>query len=176
MMRVLQPTGDQYFWGRDILVAPVVEKGATSRRVYLPRGTWFDFWTEETLDGGRDITRPVDLDTMPLYVRAGAVIPLDPVRQYSGEQVEAPMTLVVFPGADGQSAWYDDDGISFEHERGDFSLVELTWQDSARTLDLSLAPGSRVAGQRPRDLDVRIAGTTSKQSIRFEGAPLRITF
>ena len=74
-------TGDQYLWGRDLLVAPVVERGAISRRVYLPRGTWFDFWTEERVEGGRDIERPVDLETMPLYVRAGAVIPLDPIRQ-----------------------------------------------------------------------------------------------
>ena len=81
-------TGDQYLWGRDLLVAPVVEKGAISRRVYLPRGTWFDFWTEERVEGGRDIERPVDLETMPLYVRAGAVIPLDPIRQYSSEPVD----------------------------------------------------------------------------------------
>jgi alpha-glucosidase (family GH31 glycosyl hydrolase) len=68
--------GDQYLWGRDILVAPVVEKGATSRKLYLPRGVWFDFWTDEKTTGGREIDRAVDLATMPLYVRAGAIIPM----------------------------------------------------------------------------------------------------
>jgi alpha-glucosidase (family GH31 glycosyl hydrolase) len=85
----------QYLWGRDLLVAPVVEKGARNRRVYLPRGVWFDFWTEERVEGGREIERRVDLQTMPLYVRAGAVIPLDPIRQYSSEPVDAPTTLIV---------------------------------------------------------------------------------
>jgi len=167
-------TGDQYFWGRDILVAPVVEKGATSRRVYLPRGTWFDYWTEERVDGGRDLTRAVDLETMPVYVRAGAVIPLDPVRQFSSESVDAPTALVVFPGADGRSVWYDDDGISFEHKRGEFMRVELAWHDAARTLDVSLAPGSRLIGPASRVLDVRLAGTTNTRSIRFDGAPSRV--
>ena len=59
--------GDQYLWGRDLLVAPVVEKGATERRVYLPHGTWHDFWTGERHEGGREITRTVDLETLPLY-------------------------------------------------------------------------------------------------------------
>ena len=93
--------GAEYLYGRDILVAPVVEKGASLRRVYLPRGVWFDFWTEERVDGGRDIERRVDLETMPLYVRAGAVIPLDPIRQYTGEPIAAPLMLVV--RADGTS-------------------------------------------------------------------------
>jgi alpha-glucosidase/alpha-D-xyloside xylohydrolase len=70
--------GDEYFWGPDMLVAPVVEKGATTRNVYLPKGTWFDFWTNERIEGGREIDRPVDLATMPLYVRAGAVLPMGP--------------------------------------------------------------------------------------------------
>ena len=70
--------GDQFLWGRDLLVSPVVEKGATVRRLYLPRGTWYDFWTEEPVEGGREIERAVDLETMPLYVRAGAIIPHGP--------------------------------------------------------------------------------------------------
>ena len=81
--------GDQYLWGRNVLVAPVVEKGATSRRVYLPRGDWYDFWTGERVEGGREITRPVDLETIPLYVREGSILPLGPVKQFSGEIVGA---------------------------------------------------------------------------------------
>jgi len=165
-------TGDQYLWGRDVLVAPVVEKGATSRRLYLPRGTWFDFWTEERVEGGRAIERRVDLETIPLYVRAGAVIPLDPIRQYSVEPVDAPTTLVVYPGADGRSDWYDDDGRSFEHKHGAFMRVEMNWQDTARTLRLSLAPGSRMVGSPSRLVDVRLAGGTRTQSVRFDGAAL----
>ena len=73
--------GDVYLWGRDILVAPVTEKGATQRTLYLPAGDWWDFWTGERVAGGRKITRAVDLATLPLYVRAGAIIATGPVKQ-----------------------------------------------------------------------------------------------
>jgi alpha-glucosidase/alpha-D-xyloside xylohydrolase len=66
--------GDQFLWGRDILVSPVVEKGATSRRLYLPRGTWFDFWTEERVEGESENDRAVDLQTKPLHDRPGAIL------------------------------------------------------------------------------------------------------
>ena len=75
--------GDEYTWGRDLLVAPVVEKGAKSRHLYLPAGDWYDWWTSEKVVGGRWLDRRVDLATMPIYVRAGAIVPLDPVRQFT---------------------------------------------------------------------------------------------
>ena len=78
--------GDQFLWGRDLLVAPVVEQGATARKVYLPRGSWYDFWNGERVEGGREISRTVDLETMPLYVRAGAIVPMGPVKQYTGRR------------------------------------------------------------------------------------------
>ena len=92
--------GDEYTWGRDILVAPVVDKGAATRKIYLPTGNWYDFWTEERVAGGKEIARDVDLATMPLYVREGSIIPLGPVKQYTGEHVDAPLSLSIFPGAD----------------------------------------------------------------------------
>ena len=114
----------------------------------------------------------VDLETMPLYVRAGAVIPLDPIRQYTSEPVDAPMTLVVYPGADARSDWYDDDGMSFDHKRGAFMRVEMDWQDAARTLRLSLVPGTRMIGAPSRVIDVRLAGIARTQSVRFDGEAL----
>jgi alpha-glucosidase/alpha-D-xyloside xylohydrolase len=166
--------GDQFLWGRDILVAPVVEKGATSRRLYLPRGTWFDFWTGERVDGGREIERRVDLETIPLHVRAGAVLPLDPVRQYTSESTEGPLTLIVYPGNDGSSQLYDDDGSSFEHTRGAFMRLEMSWRDTDRVLSLSLARGSRMIGPPSRLIEVRVAGESRVQSVRFDGAPLQV--
>jgi alpha-glucosidase/alpha-D-xyloside xylohydrolase len=107
--------GDEYLWGRDILVAPVTENGASSRRLYLPRGRWFDFWTAEQFVGGLELSKPVDLATMPLYVRAGSIIPLGPVRQYVAEKVEGPLTLQVYPGANGAFTIYEDDGSTFDY-------------------------------------------------------------
>src|SRR4029079_2868147 len=89
--------GDEYLWGRDLLVRPVVEKGAKSRRLYLPAGTWFDWWSGEKIEGKRWLERTVDLATMPLYARAGAIIPLDPVRQYTTQAVAEPTTLRIHP-------------------------------------------------------------------------------
>jgi alpha-glucosidase (family GH31 glycosyl hydrolase) len=88
--------------GRDLLIAPVFEKGAASRAVYLPAGTWYDWWTHATHAGGGTVTRAVDLATMPIFVRAGAIIPLDPVRQYTSQVVGEPTTLRVYRGVDGQ--------------------------------------------------------------------------
>ncbi|MEO7102152.1 MAG: TIM-barrel domain-containing protein [Gemmatimonadaceae bacterium] len=166
--------GDEYLWGRDLLVAPVVEKGATSRSLYLPRGSWYDFWNEERMDGGREIDRAVDLATLPLYVRGGSVIPMGPVKQYVDEPSEEPMTLVVFPGADGESSWYEDDGNTFDYRRGDYMAVKMNWHDSARRLTLSLAPSSRMRAPAPRPIKVRVAGNTKVTSVSFTGRELMI--
>ncbi|HEV2445939.1 MAG TPA: TIM-barrel domain-containing protein, partial [Candidatus Sulfopaludibacter sp.] len=110
--------GDEYLWGRDLLVAPVVEKGATSRELYLPRGPWYDFWSGERMEGGRKITRAVDLETTPLYVRAGTILPMGPVKQFTEEKVDAPLEITIYPGANGTFLLYEDDGRSFDYRKG----------------------------------------------------------
>jgi alpha-glucosidase (family GH31 glycosyl hydrolase) len=167
--------GDQYLWGRDILVSPIVEKGATSRRLYLPRGEWFDFWTETRLEGGREIDRRVDLATMPLHVRAGAILPFGPIKQYVDEPVEGPLSIVVYPGADGAFTLYEDDGKSFNYRRGDWMGVEMTWNNAERRLALRLAPGSRMLQPARRTLDVRVAGEKATRTVVFTGRPVRAT-
>lgn len=164
--------GDEYLWGRDILVAPITGKGVTQRSLYLPRGGWFDFWTEERLQGGREIERGVDLATMPLYIRSGAVLPMGPVRQYADEPVDEPLTLIVYPGANGTSFLYDDDGISFNHRTGDFMRLVMAWDDASRRLSLSLAPESRMRPPAPRRIDVRLAGQSTVRPISFTGESL----
>jgi alpha-glucosidase/alpha-D-xyloside xylohydrolase len=166
--------GDEYLWGRDMLVAPVVEKGATTRRLYLPRGRWIDFWTEGTLNGGREIDRAVDLSITPLYVRAGAVIPMGPVKQYTSEPSSAPTTLVVYPGADGSSSLYEDDGKSFDYRAGAWMRIAMQWQQSTRRLTLSLAPGSRMLPPTPRRFDVRVAGSKTTKSVEFSGKTVTV--
>ena len=134
---------DQYLWGDALLVAPVLEAGATQRTTYLPAGSWWDFWSNERVQGGAEVTREVDLATIPVYVRAGAVIPVGPVRQYAMEVNAEPVTLQVYPGANGSFSWYDDDGISFQYQRGEFTRIECGWKDSSRELRLTWGEGSR---------------------------------
>ena len=164
--------GDQFLWGRDILVSPVVEKAATTRRLYLPRGTWYDFWTEERVGGGREIDRTVDLETMPLHVRAGAILPLGPIRQYADEPVEGLLTVVIYPGADGAFALYEDDGKSFEYRRGEWMRLAMTWTDARRRFTLRLAPGSRMRPPARRAIELRIAGGTTSRRVSFDGTPI----
>jgi alpha-glucosidase/alpha-D-xyloside xylohydrolase len=166
---------DEYLWGRDMLVAPVVEQGATTRRVYLPKGRWYDWWSDALTEGGRELERAVDLATIPLYVRAGAVIPMGPVKQYVTERSDDPITLVVYPGADGRSTWYEDDGESFDYRRGEWMRVLLDWNDSSRRLTLRLAPGWRARAPLPPPNQVRVAGTSPTKSIRFAGRTVAIT-
>ena len=137
--------GDEYLWGRDLLVAPVVARGVKSRRLYLPAGTWFDWWTGEKLSGPRWIDRPVDLATLPLYVRAGAIVPLDPVRQFTAQAVTEPTILRVHPGANGAFSLYDDDGQSLGYrDSSDPKTVWIRcrWDNAARRL--TLEPDERM--------------------------------
>ncbi len=166
--------GDQFLWGRDLLVSPVVEKGALNRRLYLPRGAWWDFWTEERLDGRREVERKVDLETLPLHVRAGTVLPLDPVRQYTDEPVNLPMTLVVYPGSNGESTLYEDDGKSFNYRKGEWTRIEMVWRDPERLLSLSLARGSRPLSPAKRAIEIRVAGERAVKTHVFDGSPARL--
>ncbi len=169
------PRGDQYLWGRDILVAPVTARAAASRRVYLPHGRWCDFWTNEPHDGGREIDRAVDLETMPLFVRAGAILSLGPVKQYTSEAVDEPLTLQIYPGADGQAFVYEDDGATFDFERGEWMGLQARWNDGQRRLELRLANGSKMRPPLTRRLRVRLAGSSETRDITFAGTPTVIS-
>jgi alpha-glucosidase (family GH31 glycosyl hydrolase) len=166
--------GDQFLWGRDLLVSPVVAKGATSRRLYLPAGTWHDYWTEDRVAGGRAIDRVVTLETMPLHVRAGGIIPHGPAREYVDQPSSDPMTLVVYPGADGAFTLYEDDGRSFDYKKGAQMRIAMTWDDAARRLSIGLAPGSRMLAPLSRPLRVRVAGSKEERSVVFAGKPVEV--
>jgi alpha-glucosidase (family GH31 glycosyl hydrolase) len=160
---------DEYLWGRDILVAPVTEKGATKRRLYLPAGSWYDFWTGEKVEGGREVERAVDLATLPLYVRAGTILPLGPIKQYATEKVEEELEFAIYPGADGEFVLYEDDGVTFNCERGEFMRLRAAWNDRNRRLQLSLVGKSKMLPPHERTFSVRAAPGTSRREVLFNG-------
>jgi alpha-glucosidase (family GH31 glycosyl hydrolase) len=166
--------GDEYLWGKDVLVAPVVEKGAESRKVYLPAGGWCDFWTQERVEGGREISRKVDLATLPLYVRAGSILPLSPVKQFAGERVDQPLSISIYPGGDASFLLYEDDGSSFNYRKGEWMGIQMDWQDGNRTLTLRLAPGSQMLPPLRRNLEVKLRQQT--RSAIFDGSTLEVPF
>jgi alpha-glucosidase (family GH31 glycosyl hydrolase) len=163
---------DEYLWGRDVLVAPVVEQGATSRNIYLPRGVWYDFWTNERLEGGREITRPVDLETMPLYVRTGAILPLGPVRQYANQQSDEPLNLTIYSGADSSFHLYEDDGKSFDYRRGEWMGIEMSWNDARHSLSMRLTNGSKMLPPLRRSIELKV-GDEHRQ-VEFDGKPVEV--
>ena len=167
--------GDQFLWGRDLLVSPVVEKGATSRKLYLPQGVWYDFWSDEKLDGGREIERAVDLATMPLHVRVGAILPLGPIKQYVDDLADGPLTVTVYPGADGSFSLYEDDGRTFDYRKGEWMRMAMTWADATRRFAVRLAPGARMRPPARRPIDVRVAGDKTTRRVVFAGEPVEVT-
>ena len=166
--------GTQYLWGRDLLIAPVFEKGATSRTVYLPKGLWYDWWTHATYQGGRRVTRSVDLATMPIFVRAGAILAVDPVRQYTSEAVTDPTTLRIFRGSDGQFTLYDDDGISQKYLTGDVTRTRIAWNDRLKELTIDPVPGGRMAVARTFRIELVPAGVT--RVVEYRGRQVRARF
>jgi alpha-glucosidase/alpha-D-xyloside xylohydrolase len=166
--------GDQYLWGKSVLVAPVVEEGAETRQVYLPAGGWYDLWTQERLEGGREIRRNVDLETMPLYIRAGSILPLGSVKQFTGEKVEQPLSVSIFPGGDASFLLYEDDGISFNYRKGGWMGIQMDWHDANRTLTLRLAAGSRMLPPLRRKFEVKLEQQT--HPVAFDGRPLNVSF
>ena len=169
--------GTQFMWGRDLLVAPVFTKGATSREVYLPKGDWYDWWTNAKTAGGQTVTREVDLATMPIYVRAGAIVPVDPVRQYTAERIEEPTTLRVYPGADGAYTLYDDDGISQEYLKLRGSWTRITWDDGARRLTIEPgAPSGATNVLRPRVFRIQLLPEGKTVEVKYEGKRVERSF
>jgi alpha-glucosidase len=169
--------GNEYLWGRDLLIAPVFEKGATHRNVYLPAGKWYDWWTNAPVAGGSRITREVDLSTMPIYVRAGAIIPFDPIRQYAEQPVDIPTTLRIYPGSDGDFTLYDDDGISQDYLQGKASWIRITWDDAGHTLTLHPGAPSGMTSQpvhRRFSLQVMTQAGKPVKTIDYKGEPLQV--
>lgn len=159
-----------YLWGDHILVAPIHEKGATGRSVPLPKGTWWNFWSSAKVEGGQDTSAKADLRSMPLFVKAGAILPLGPVKQYTAEPDTEPTTLRVYPGADGHFSWYDDAGDGFDYEHGSYMKLECNWVDSTRTL--TLTPSGKLG--HGRKLRIEVVGTKSSRETILGDGPTTI--
>ena len=171
---VARSLGSEYLWGRDLLIAPVFEKGAATRAVYLPAGTWYDWWSGQAVSGGTTVRRDVDLSIMPIYVRAGAIIPFDTIRQYTAQPVTTPTTLRIYPGADGDFTLYDDDGISQQYLRGRATYVRITWDDQTRTLTLR-PTGAGLPLHRHFIVQDMTQPISSAKTVVYRGKMLKIT-
>jgi alpha-D-xyloside xylohydrolase len=139
---VAREVADQYLFGPSLLVNPVTAYRTRSRPVYLPPTAWYDFWTGRRLAGGRTVQAAAPYDRIPVYVRAGSVLPVGPELQYADEKPADPITLIVYTGADGRFSLYEDDGTSYGYERGQFARIPLRWDERSRTLIIGRREGS----------------------------------
>ena len=138
---------DEFMVGGDLLVAPILNPGSTGRLVYLPKGTWFDYWTGRQIAGGRMIHAEAPLETVPFYVRGGAIIPMGPEMNYVGERATDPLTFEIYPDAQGnaRTSLYEDDGVSPAYRNGVERRTNVTYH--ASQIDVS-ATGSYQPGPR----------------------------
>jgi alpha-glucosidase/alpha-D-xyloside xylohydrolase len=168
--------GDEYLWGRDLVVAPVTAKGATERKLYLPEGDWYDFWTNERHTGRRELTRKVDLGTLPMFVRAGAILPLDPPRQFVAQPTDEPTTIRIYAGRDGEFLWYEDDGATLDYLKGKFAWTRLQWNDRQRRLLIEPGRGSGTFETVTRTLVIELTPGGKRKTVRYAGRRIEVSF
>ena len=125
---------DEYMFGPAFLVAPVTEQGANSREVYLPAGTdWYNYWSNERVHGGKSIRADAPIDVLPLFVRAGSIVPLGSAIE-STNDAQKIERVRVYPGTDSDFALYDDDGKTYAYEKGDNKITHLHWDEATQSL------------------------------------------
>ena len=162
--------GDQYMFGPALLVSPVTTYNARARSVYLPPAAgWYDFWTGAHLAGGQSVTVNAAVDSIPVHVRAGSIVPVGPELAYTSEKPIDPITLYIYAGADGGFTLYEDQGTTNDYERGAFSTIALAWKDATRTLTIAARAGS-FAGM-PTQHTFQIVTVTPTKAAGFSFTP-----
>ncbi|MEO6893509.1 MAG: TIM-barrel domain-containing protein [Ginsengibacter sp.] len=185
---------DQYLFGPAFLVNPVTQqlysgvdsnKLGTTRKVYLPKNAnWIDFWTGKKLKGGQTIDADAPIETMPLFVREGSIIPMGPVMEYATEKPADNIELRIYPGADGHFTLYEDANNTYNYEKGEFATFNFTWNDKTKELNISERKGSFPGMLKTRIFTVVLVGenkgTGVKQStktdkiISYNGKALKV--
>ncbi len=133
--------GDEFMYGPAFLVNPVTEPAGSTRQVYLPEAKWYDFWTGVETNGGQMINAITPLDRMPLYVRAGSIVPLGPDEEWSTQKAEDPIELRIYPGANGDFTIYEDENDNYNYEKGAYATIPLHWDDASHTLNIGERKG-----------------------------------
>jgi alpha-D-xyloside xylohydrolase len=165
-----QNIGDQFMFGPAILVNPVTEPGATTRHLYLPQAKWYDFWTGHAMEGGAtDAVAP--LDRMPLYVRAGSIVPMGPEIEYAAEKSVDTIELRLYRGADGDFNLYEDENDSYDYEKGLYEIIPIHWDDANNELTIGARQGRFPGMAETRKFVIVVVGEDHGTSIDLTSAP-----
>jgi alpha-D-xyloside xylohydrolase len=166
--------GDQFMYGPAMLVNPVTEPSATTRHIYLPGVKWYDFWAGTSLDGGRAIDVPAPLDRIPLFVRAGSILPLGPDEEWASEKPADPVELRVYAGADGDFTLYEDEGDSYNYEKGVYATIPIHWDDATHSLTIGERQGHFPGMLESRTFHVVFVGENHGIAIEPTAKPDKI--
>ncbi|MFB5662668.1 TIM-barrel domain-containing protein [Alteribacillus sp. HJP-4] len=178
---------DQFMFGPSFMAAPVTkpmyyesnsrELTGTdkTRSVYLPAGSWYNYWSKERIEGNKTIDADADLSTMPLFVRAGAIVPTGPEVQHTGEQPDAILSINIYPGADGNFTLYEDEGDNYSYENGEYSTINMSWDDAQRVLVMEKRKGSFEGMQHTRKFSVELVTENHPTVISYHGEEIKVT-
>lgn len=166
---------DQYMFGPALMVAPVHQYKARSRSVYFPAGAdWYDAYTGRRIAGGAEATVEAPLERIPLFVRAGSILPTGPQVQYTAEKLDGPITLTVYTGADGAFELYDDAGTTYGYERGEFSRIPIRWDQASGVLTIGERSGSYPGMPANRTFKVRWIDGPTGTALDFDAAGAKV--
>jgi len=168
---LVREVDDEYLFGEWLLVAPVTKEGATGRRVVLPKGTWFDYWTGQRYDGGQTFEFPAAADVLPVFAKAGAVIPLQPDMAYVDEKPVDPLIVEVYPSGQSRYVLYEDDGASLAYQRGAFARTTLTCSASPNAIEMRAEAPSGPHPVAPRAVEFLVHLDRPPRAVTVNGAP-----
>jgi len=174
----------EYMFGSSFLVSPVTDKGVTNQEIYLPAASkWFDFWTGEVFKGGQTVKRETPIEIIPLYVKAGSIVPWGPKVQYATEKRWNDLDIRIYPGDNGDFVLYEDENDSYNYEKGEFSEIHFKWKDALKTLTIEDRKGQfkGMLGKRKFNIvmvskqnGISIDNQTINKSVNYNGHKLSV--
>jgi alpha-D-xyloside xylohydrolase len=174
----------QYMFGNSFLVAPVTQPDILERAVYLPETTsWYDFWTGKHFNGGQTINASAPMDQIPLFVKAGSIVPMDKISQHTGQSNADSLEIRIYQGADGSFSLYEDEGDNYNYENGKFSVVPFEYNEQNQTLVIGDREGQYPGYLKTRvfnivlvneDSGMGIAREEKKKTVTYSGSKIEI--
>ena len=166
---------DEYMFGPAMLICPVTQARAAARSVYLPAGSqWYDFWTGERHDGGEAVIAAAPIQTMPIFVRSGSILPIGGDVQYADENPQGPIELRVFRGRDGAFELYDDEGDNYNYEKGGYATIPIKWDEMNNTLTIGARRGEFSGMAKAREFKVVWVGANADRVIKYDGHEITV--
>lgn len=168
---------DQFLFGESILVCIVTEYEQRSKEIYLPKGTWYNFWSDEKMDGNVKTTVDTPLNETPIYVKAGSILPMGPKVQFATQKTDEAMLIKVYPGKDAEYVLYLDDNESYDYEKGEFSEIVFSYSDVTKELKIKKGSGDYIDfKESPMSFTIEMVGDEKIQNIIFNNEEITLKF